>query len=548
MANSKKIKLETIGEKAKKKKDFLIVISIVSILTFLAISIGLAFMNVNKKKVFKSREKHLIANKSIQLIPERDFKENWAISVENTLTKQNKILIGFMKQTKNDINSTKNELKNMIIDSIAQEKELINNNAKSSNKKIKNLKMFLQNNLQKQKNRIEEIAIMKSTGSLNIGTNSKKKGTIKLGANLLPPLPTIEHKKSIRKNGAKTIDEIIGQNTEMSQNSSNNNLKINKKAKPRLIPMKISLVTINTKANKKRIFIEKRHLRKLEELAAKKNNTYHVMLGLSRAYMITGAYAPAFSAGNENPLPVLLEAEGNILIANNDTESVNHCFLIGSAKGNMNSQTADIRLVKISCSLNGGKQMIEGPISGWVIGENGIPGVPGVLLHKNGAWLARTFVAGFMQTFSQAFASNGRTQISFGGNVGGQQTQVPLGQAVTNNAESAAGGGLSTVFGKLGNYYLKMAQQIFPVIEVKAGRTVNILLKGGENLQVKNFNKVNIGDMEEQFEKNQLKKQELAKEQEYISNNDTSNSKNISTKTKSSKPKASNSNNLLITE
>jgi len=29
MANSKKIKLETIGEKAKRKKDFLIVISIV---------------------------------------------------------------------------------------------------------------------------------------------------------------------------------------------------------------------------------------------------------------------------------------------------------------------------------------------------------------------------------------------------------------------------------------------------------------------------------------------------------------------------------------
>jgi len=36
-------------------------------------------------------------------------------------------------------------------------------------------------------------------------------------------------------------------------------------------------------------------------------------------------------------------------------------------------------------------------------------------------------------------------------------------------------------------------------IEVKGGRTVNILLKGGENLQLKDFNKIDVPSMDEEL-------------------------------------------------
>jgi conjugal transfer pilus assembly protein TraB len=517
--NNKKIELETIGEKAKKKKDFLIVVSIVSIFTFLIISIGLTFMNVDKKKVFKKRQEKVINKKEVALIPDKDFKENWAISVENTLEKQNKVLTEFMRKTTEDLNKTRSELKDMIADSIAQQREMIQKNNEDTNAKIDNLKSYLNDSLEKQENRIEEISIMKGTGGVNLGSGSENE-EIELGDDLLPPLPKIEKssKETVKKT-EESIEDIIGANTgtENNNNIDKNTTMKNEPSetkKPHIRAMKISLIDIDTESNQQLIEEQEAELAKLEK-QEKKNHSYHVMIGLSRAFMVTGAYAPAFSAGDEEPLPVLLQAEGDILIANDDTESVDRCFLIGSAKGNMNSKTADIRLVKISCSLNEGKQMIEGGISGWVIGENGIPGVPGELLHKNGAWLAQTFVAGFMQTFSDALANTGTTQISFGGTTNGGNTQVPLGNAVSDNAAAAVGGGLSSVFGQLGEYYLKMAEQIFPVIEVKAGRTVNILLKGGEDLEVKDFNKLSIGEIEEKFEEEEIKSVEDSSEKEY---------------------------------
>jgi len=450
-----------------------------------------------------------------------------------------------MKQTRKDINSTKNELKDMIIDSVAQQKEMIDKNAEDTDIKIENLKTFLVDSLEKQNNRIEEISIMKGTGGINIG-EPKENEEIELNADLLPPLPQIEKKAhSSRKETEETIDDIIGENLKDLDNKTPKE-KVKESPKPKLRQMKISLIDIDTESNKEMIIQEEKRIANLENLVKKKNNQYHVMIGLTRAYMITGAYAPAFSAGEEEPLPVLLQAEGDILIANDDTENIDRCLLIGSAKGNMNSKTADIRLLRISCSLNEGKQMIEGEISGWVIGENGIPGVPGELLHKNGAWLAQTFVSGFMQTFSDALSNSGTTQISFGGSVGGQQQEVPLGTAVENNAAAAAGGGLSTVFGKLGEYYLKMAEQIFPVIEVKAGRTVNILLRGGENLQVKDFNKVDIGEIEEKYEEEELNRLEKLEEKEYTSDIKSSNSNIINTKAPVSEQ--SDSSDLLITE
>jgi len=516
--NSKKIKVETIGEKAKKKKDFLITAVVVGIFTFLAISIGLQFMSVDKERVFKERTDKLLNKKEVTLIPVQDFKENWAISMENTLEKQNNALVDFMEHTTDELNNTKNDLKDMIIDSIADQKDMLEKTATHNDQKLLDIQSYLEDKLEKQENRIEEISIMKDGGNINISSQDPDKNFV-LGKDLLPPLPGIDKTNGVDRGSEETLEDIIGGNNIKHGNTivtDENGTKVftsNGESKnPVVKRTRVSLFNIDTEGNKAMIMEEEKAMLRMEATNGS-GGTYHIMLGLARAYMITGAYAPTFTNAEEEPLPVLLQAEGDIIIANDDSQSVDRCLLIGSAKGNMNSRTADIRLVKISCSLNEGKQMIEGKISGWVIGENGIPGIGGELLHKNGAWLAQTFVAGFMQTFSDALANSGTTQISYGGNNGNQQ--VPFGDAVTDNAAAAAGGGLSTVFGQLGDYYLKMAEQIFPVIEVKGGRTVNIILKGGEDFDVKDFHKLDIGAIEETYSEKELKKLEETEEIDY---------------------------------
>jgi len=511
---AKKINLNTLDQTRKKKKDFIIFSIVIVIFGVAAISVGNYFLDTNEKKVFKKRKNLELKDTNITLTPDKDYKEAWAMSVETTLEKQNKILISFMKNVQKDRKEDKKELKEIMKDNAKKTRDSLDDYKDEMSKRISRIEDSLKENITRQNNKIEELKIKGKGNTLNINQNNPEEEII-LGKDLLPKISEkpeeIEEPKdneeeilnSIIGSEPKKPEEVIniGENNELPSSIAPEETQMEPKVK------KIGLFTINTKEVKTYVLKErKKELREIKK-RKKKTNSYHIMIGLTKAYLVSGVYAPAFSEGSSDPLPVLLQAEGNILIANNDQESVENCFFIGSAKGNMNSQTADIRLNRISCSLADGTKKIEGSISGWVIGENGIPGVPGELLHRNGAWLAKTFVAGFLETFSNTLtAAAGRGTVQTGDNIDtGAQLQDGL---VSAGAEST-----SDVFNKIGDYYLKMAEQIFPVIEVKPGRTVDILLKGGETLTVTDFNSADISEIEEDIEKLQY---EIAEDQETL--------------------------------
>jgi len=95
MAKNKKINLNTLDQTRKKKKDSIIFGIVILIFTVGVISIGNYFLDTNEQKVFKKRKNQELKNTHIVLTPDKDYKEAWAMSVENTLEKQNKILISF---------------------------------------------------------------------------------------------------------------------------------------------------------------------------------------------------------------------------------------------------------------------------------------------------------------------------------------------------------------------------------------------------------------------------------------------------------------------
>ena len=646
----KKINLDTMSQTNKKKKDFIIIGSIIGIFALFGLSIFSFSLDVDERKIYNKRSMDALKNSELKITPKENIKEAWAISVENTFKEQNK----FFKQFKIDMDTKTEEnqreiLKEMSDSQIENDKKLF-----SLNKKLEvgldNIRKEMKESMLKQDNRIEELKLSNKSGiNLNLsdsdidedivlgddllpklqpkkddknpfldilngidgkdGKNGKnilgkdgknilgKDGLPILGKDGLPilgkdgltgtdgidgidgqtkdPIETIFNidnlkneldyndliykikkddsgKNIIIDKDGNPLDVKIDENNIPIVDDNGNNLfisengdtlkitedingkkmiinedtkkrlrmRINPKGEPIFIDKvdgekkseekekkKVSLFSIDTKSVKKYRLREKE--RELAEIRKrlKEKNTYHIMTGLTKAYLVTGVYAPAFSEGKSDPLPVLLQAEGNILIANNDTESIENCFLLGSAKGNMNSETADIRLNKISCSLADGTKKIEGSISGWVIGENGIPGVPGELLHKNGAWLAKTFVAGFLDTFSQ-------TLVSYAG-AGGKNGNASNGTITVGDSLASAGAqSTSDVFQKIGDYYLKMAEQIFPVIEVKPGRTVDILLKGGDTLTITDFNSAEIDQIETDIV--ELKRQQKEDEERLI--------------------------------
>ena len=503
-------KLQTLEEQAKKKKDFLIIAAILVIVGLAVFSLGSVFLSFNKEKIYRAKLNKKANAKDLELINKQDFKETWAISIENTLEKQSEFLKTMQKEQKEGLKKVKEELSNTIAEQTVKLNKKIDNTNKTLNEKIEKLKKDFNEKLKREQNRIEEVSLMKGNSGSGIGGGLDTKPVDLNEADLLPDIPNKNNQpqqnnslNKQEKGGVDLLEKMLSQDINKNnkvnvKNGKSTIINDNTKTEKPVEIVKPKLISIDTHSNKKMVInLEKKKLMLKKLKKQKRKMSYHIMTGLTQAYMITGAYAPAFSAGETDPLPVLLQAEGNILIANDDTETIDKCMLIGSARGNMNSQTVDIRLTSISCSLNGGTKKIEGSISGWVIGENGIPGVQGVLLHKNGAWLARTFTAGFLNTFAKAFSG-----------VASKPTPVPLtssnfGSAVGDNSKQALGGGLSTVFGKLGEYYLKMAKQIFPVIEVKGGRTVDILLKGGEDLKVTDFNKADLNKIQDDISINE---------------------------------------------
>jgi conjugal transfer pilus assembly protein TraB len=147
------------------------------------------------------------------------------------------------------------------------------------------------------------------------------------------------------------------------------------------------------------------------------------------------------------------------------------CRLIGAAKGDLSSERAHIRLETLSC-VDEFDVVHEMKAKGYVFGEDGKPGVRGRLVSKQGQLLANALLAGI---------GSGMGQII------GQQSmiynQTALGTTTTVNPNTVVQGGLgigvSRAMERLAQYYIKMAEKIFPIIEVDAGRVVDIAFTGG---------------------------------------------------------------------
>ncbi|WP_267118659.1 TraB/VirB10 family protein, partial [Xanthomonas sacchari] len=112
----------------------------------------------------------------------------------------------------------------------------------------------------------------------------------------------------------------------------------------------------------------------------------------------------------------------------------------------------------------------DAKLEGWVVGNDGKAGVRGRLVSKQGAVLARASLAGLADGISQAFSGNVRGQLP------------GTGMDPDYTMQSGAFGGASTAMDRIAKYYLDLADQIHPVVEIDAGREVTLVLVRGITL------------------------------------------------------------------
>ena len=192
-----------------------------------------------------------------------------------------------------------------------------------------------------------------------------------------------------------------------------------------------------------------------------------------RSVLLGGVDAPTGGdAKNASPHPVLMRVTDFAQLPNRFKYNFRECFVTGQAYGDISAERAYIRLQNLSCVGTDGRA-IDMPIKGYVAGEDGKTGVRGTLVTKQGQVLANALFSGLAsglgQGIAQSFSVTNTT--AFGttsSNPGGADAlKAGVAQGVGNAAD------------RLAQYYIKLADKVFPVIEINAGRTVDIVLTQG---------------------------------------------------------------------
>jgi conjugal transfer pilus assembly protein TraB len=190
-----------------------------------------------------------------------------------------------------------------------------------------------------------------------------------------------------------------------------------------------------------------------------------------KARLLSGLMAPTGTRASQNPHPVLIELMEDGIAPNKSHVPTKGCFVIGSAVGDLSSERAMIRTETISC-VRPDMTTVDSELRGTVTGDDGINGVRGTIVSKQGSLLAQSLLAGFAKGMADVMRFQSTSVLV--SPVGAMQTIDPK-QAV----QGGALGGLGNSMDRLANFYLDLAQEVFPVIEVSAGRTVDVVVTRG---------------------------------------------------------------------
>lgn len=214
---------------------------------------------------------------------------------------------------------------------------------------------------------------------------------------------------------------------------------------------------------------------------------------------LSGLSAPTGPRASQDPVPILFVIPDKFIKPNiRRTYDVKNCFAMGWGAGDLSSERIKIRVSSISCERREG-QPIKLRVAGYIAGPDGKEGIKGILVEKRGQYLAKALMAAFVEGLS-AVAKYSTSVISVS----------PLGATQTVPPEDAfkfgLGSGAERALRRLSDYYLQLADEVLPVIEVGSGvQGTLILLKEACHKQKDKSWKVAVEETKKRLVRNPVK-------------------------------------------
>lgn len=196
--------------------------------------------------------------------------------------------------------------------------------------------------------------------------------------------------------------------------------------------------------------------------------------------LLTGLDAPTGAKAKSSPSPILFRIQNLAWLPNEVRQNVLGCFLLSEGIGELSTERVNARGLSLSCVDNDGKTAIDQKILGFVADSDGKAGLRGNVASKAGALLAQTMKAGFVQGLAEFFSFSARSvSITDSGGV----ISVPDTEEYGKNLAGGAFSGMSKALEKVSDYYMDLADEVFPVIQIGAARTATFILTQGVELR-----------------------------------------------------------------
>lgn len=205
--------------------------------------------------------------------------------------------------------------------------------------------------------------------------------------------------------------------------------------------------------------------------------------------LLHGLEAGTSSSTQSNPMPVLLNIQENAVMPGNASYKLRNCFVLGNGYGDLSSERVYVRLNRISCVDKKDRMVLSQEVQGYLVDSDGKLGMRGIIYDRQGAALGKSMLAGFAQGLASALGSAQST-------VSSNLTTGLTSSSISGGAAIRASGlqGAQQATAQLADFYLKEAQNIFPVIGIDAGRTATLVFSGPVTLEWKSAEERYVAD------------------------------------------------------
>ncbi len=176
-----------------------------------------------------------------------------------------------------------------------------------------------------------------------------------------------------------------------------------------------------------------------------------------RVKLLAGVNAPT----DGTPYPVVFKLVGDVYGPDGSALPLGEARLIAAAQGSLADSRALFRLSSLNIRLPNGKRTVI-PVDGWVVGEDGIRGMEGVLIDPLGKAIGGAMITGGLDGFGRALSQG---QVTTTTSMWGSQEIV-----TGDDTKYAAGRALSGGANQWSDIIKQRMELLVPHVEVLSGR------------------------------------------------------------------------------